>query len=53
MNAAEREACVAYAKILLKQRWSPAPVAHELKVKGWHKLPARVWALSRKVAYGA
>ena len=51
--AESRENIVAYAKRLLKQRWSPAPVAHELKVKCWHKLPARVWALSRKVAYGA
>ena len=47
----EREAVVAYAKRLLKQKWSAAPIPSHLRRKGWHLLPATVWKLATAVAY--
>ena len=46
-----RENIVAYAKRLLKQRWSPAPVSNHLRRKGWHLLPVGVYKLAQSVAY--
>ena len=49
--AESRENIVAYAKRLLKQRWSAEPVSNHLQRKGWHLLPAGSWVLARNVAY--
>ena len=45
------ENIVAYAKRLLKQRWSAEPVSNHLRRKGWHLLPSGSWVMARNVAY--